>query len=319
MAKKLRSKQLKTAINRKIRHLGIAVLIVLGTVVCLTVFYFFRFFNRPLAEAENPGSPKLLWPKTPANIIVALTSSSNLDSAFVLHLNSQSKKALLGVLSNELVQSLPVEPVPLREEASRVLALPIHSFILLNQREAGLFSTQIDMQTEADWGKWGRTELLALPQLLFNLRKYGTTNLSLKEITQFSWYLSGLRTKNFEKTDLAASVKGEADWESYFADPRLRQEGEQILVLNGTTCSGLAGRTAQWVQNLGGLILDVGNAPKSNYQSSVILANHPHSFTTRFLSNNLGISNVREKDTALKWGRRADIVIILGLDKVGVF
>lgn len=108
------------------------------------------------------------------------------------------------------------------------------------------------------------------------------------------------------------------DIQSYVQDniaaTPLSREKANILVLNGTTTSGLAGRQAEQLKLSGFRVGDVGNAPQGSYADVEVYAiSSDKPETTKALKN---ILKVEPKTTTppLEVGAGVDFVIIYGSD-----
>jgi LCP family protein required for cell wall assembly len=99
------------------------------------------------------------------------------------------------------------------------------------------------------------------------------------------------------------------------ADPaaRLEAEAASILVLNGTTTEGLAGRTAEYLQQQGLETVLAGNADRSDYPESLIIVYTSKNYTAEYLAHLLNLPQ-----TAVVYGAdpaaEYDIAVILGAD-----
>lgn len=323
-------------IKKKLRIFSLALLVVLATLATLLGLYLFQFFRHPLAQAEGGANLSFTWDATvPANfawLVVSRDSPHLIKEAAVLHLAPQSGKAILLRVDPQTEIELPLgfgrekiaasfalgelsEPscsVELAVKAlAKTLALPLEGYFLID--EDGLFEVSEILGPTADWAGWELGVISKIPNLFLSLRKNLRTNLSLGEILKVSQFLFALREdQRLEVSDLEFTP-------DFCADEKIRLEGKGVLILNGTSEGGLALRAAKWVENLGGNILDIGNAPERNFSQSVILARDPTSYTALALARALGISDLRSKGETLRWEKRADIVLILGLDKVEVF
>jgi hypothetical protein len=100
-------------------------------------------------------------------------------------------------------------------------------------------------------------------------------------------------------------------------DGFLREEDASIAVYNGTSVTGLAGRTADDLKSYGYSITTVGDAPTSNYTKTVIvdLRKGEKKYTKHYLENRLDTTAIESLPDGINAGT-ADFVIILGTNEV---
>jgi len=94
---------------------------------------------------------------------------------------------------------------------------------------------------------------------------------------------------------------------------RLAAEAATIKVMNGTTTTGLAGHTSEFLQQQGLQVAHTGNADRSDYTDSLIIVYTGKNYTAEYLANLLGLP-----PTAVVHGADPnaayDISIIIGAD-----
>lgn len=304
--------------GKKLRILGLAFLVVFSTLVTLAFLYLFKFIKQPFAQAGGGAPPLFSWSgRSPVNfawLVVSSGSSGKLEEVAVLHLNPDKGRAVLIRLPPNTIPEGDSDVVSWLGALSRKLALPIRGYFLVDSSSLSEFDEVLDEGT--NWAGWGFRMFPRLPSLFPILRKRLTTNLSLVEVFRAVRVLLSLREDQ----------KIEVNWEEikdatreFCSDERMKDEGAKILVLNGTYEVGLAARASRWIENLGGTVLDVGNAPRQDYERSVILALDFASYTVRSLASDFNISDLRDLGESIDWAKRADIVLILGLDKGDFF
>jgi len=323
-------------IKKKLRIFSLALLVVLATAVTLAAFYLFQFLAHPLAQAEGGANLSFTWDgKVPVNfawLVISCDSPHLIKEAAVLHLDPYAKRAVLFKVNPQTEIEMPLgfgkekiaasfalgelsKPPCAVELATKslgkTLALPLCGYFLTD--EAGHMEASEILGPAADWAGWGLRVFPKIPALFFSSRENLRTNLSLGEVLRVARFLFSLRE------DQRFEVLGSEPVGEFCADEQVKLEGMGILILNGTSESGLASRAAKRIENLGGKVLDVGNTSEPNFSHSVILARDPTSYTASALARALEISDLRSKGGTLRWEKRADIVLILGLDKVDVF
>lgn len=97
-------------------------------------------------------------------------------------------------------------------------------------------------------------------------------------------------------------------------DGFIRNENSSVIVLNGTTTTGLATRKAEELKSFGYNVDRVGDAPTKNYSRTILvnLRGSSKKYTQRYLEQRLKVTAVSNlPDGAIEAGA-ADFVIILG-------
>ena len=102
-----------------------------------------------------------------------------------------------------------------------------------------------------------------------------------------------------------------------------------VEVLNGTTVTGLAGRTAELFRGFGYDVISIGNARRSDYDRTIIIARAGHEEAARIFGDIIRCENIifdspeiGELDLSfniLGFENRADFTIVLGRDFDGRF
>jgi anionic cell wall polymer biosynthesis LytR-Cps2A-Psr (LCP) family protein len=104
--------------------------------------------------------------------------------------------------------------------------------------------------------------------------------------------------------------------EDYLIDSALTVE-----VLNGTDINGLAGKTAEMLRNFGYDVISIGNADRSNYESTVIIQRSGDDAMVKSFADIIRCSNIRreimpndpENETAVQSVEyKADITLLIG-------
>jgi LCP family protein required for cell wall assembly len=102
------------------------------------------------------------------------------------------------------------------------------------------------------------------------------------------------------------------------SDPRLANEGARLLVLNGTTTAGLAGRTQAQLQAAGFNVVDIAQAPDSGQYPRTVIVDYSGGqkpFTVQQLRQTLNVGN-GQVQTGQEAARppNVDLVVIMGDD-----
>jgi len=313
MAKKRRRSKRRLKLKKRVRTVGLAVLVVISTLVTLTVLYVFRSLGRPFVRAEGGGYPPFSWSgATPVSLAWLVGPADSPEQVAVLHLDPHAQRAVLirvapeeltGVGISERVRSL-----------AAVTNLPIKGYLFLETE--GLSELREILGADASWPRWRLNVISKLPDCLSVFRRDLLTNLSMGEVFQVARFLAVLREDRrvvVNLSDTSSSIGG------LCFDEVLQDEGLRILILNGTREGGLAAHAARWVRSMGGFVLAVGNAPQQGHEGSMILATDISSYTVKRLAASFAITDLRTIGKDVEWAKRADVVIILGLDKVGFF
>lgn len=102
---------------------------------------------------------------------------------------------------------------------------------------------------------------------------------------------------------------------SIMIDGYIKREGAKVRLLNGTTNKGMAEKVARLLKSYGYQLVEVGNAPSSDYASTEIY-NHSggsNRYTLHYLQKRFGANPQQRDFDALN---PADITIIIGSDYI---
>jgi hypothetical protein len=101
-------------------------------------------------------------------------------------------------------------------------------------------------------------------------------------------------------------------------DGFLADENANIVILNGTSTTGLAARTSDELKSFGYNVSQIGDAPTKTYSKTIIvdLRSGQKKYTKSYLEKRFGVSTVNSlPDSNINPGT-ADFVIILGTNEV---
>lgn len=100
-------------------------------------------------------------------------------------------------------------------------------------------------------------------------------------------------------------------------DAFLKKEDAKIMILNGTSQTGLATKKSTELKSYGYNILSVGDAPTDTYAKTVLvdLRNGANKYTLNYLEKRLNVKAVRSLPDASINAGAADFVLILGADQ----
>ena len=99
-------------------------------------------------------------------------------------------------------------------------------------------------------------------------------------------------------------------------DGFIQQEGATITVLNGSGITNLASRRAAELEEFGYNVVEVANAPTTNYLSTVLIANSQLPYTQKYLENRLDLGAIYGSPPGGGLEQyTSDFVIIIGIDE----
>ena len=103
---------------------------------------------------------------------------------------------------------------------------------------------------------------------------------------------------------------------SKLKDGYIAQENTKVGVLNGTVTPGLATQKADQLKTYGYNIVNVDNAPTTDYDTTTIynLAGQTNKYTLNYLKNRYHVTTIKTELPAGIVQKGADVVIVLGLD-----
>lgn len=158
-------------------------------------------------------------------------------------------------------------------------------------------------------------------------KRSGQTSLTIWDLLRLGWKVKKVKPSrisivNLEETsassqvvlpDGSGAIRVDTDRvdrivSRFFPDEHLKHEGLAVAVLNGTEHEGLARRAARVLENIGGRVVSVGEAAKTEECEVRSLAKHKDSDTVRRLKETFNCF----------WGgealeeQRASVVLILG-------
>jgi len=149
------------------------------------------------------------------------------------------------------------------------------------------------------------------------------TNLSLPEVFLLANFMK--TAKKGEVSHIAIDsgddgLKFDFLWQQTLNERVIGEEGARVLVLNGTKEQGLATQMGRILKNSGLYILDAQNSEQIYQDSIVAYSSNAHPETLKTISQNLNIRSVLWQDDLQVYtphAYRADIIVIIGVDKIG--
>lgn len=306
-------KKLKLAkkLRRRLKIIGLALLTLVLTTAALSAISLYQLLKAPLASA-NPGASPRVTTAWRGQQPINLWLTSGEEEPTLLHFNPLTGK--------DVALTLPAGTNPEIDLGLKIAAT-------LNLTPTGL--TRLTTLTGvADLTQTNQiislTTVVNLKEILRTLRENATTDLTLPEILLIVKYL----TENpLTETDLYRLTERyrveplifDAFWQDYAFNPVITEEGQKILVLNGTRIAGRASQIARILTNHGASILATANTTQT-YEESLIIADQPDSATARLVAEITNIETILEKnvDNEVLEERilRSPITVILGWDQV---
>jgi len=341
-----------SSLKRKIRLFFLAVIAVGLSTAILTSLSLYKFLRAPFTQAAGGSLYQQNWDgKRPLNLLLVELAdldqqTSAVEYLAILHLDPSSKKYGLVEVPVETIGEMPFslrrEPLAssfatgnllqppqgvhfVAKAVEKAVAVPVEAYVLTDRNGWEELVTNFgapeaeNLGAIVSWNKIWRGK-----DLISRVHRVARTNLGLTEIWQLILFLHTAKpfeggTWRWQGGTLEDCLKQDERWRKTFAESRVLTEGRRVLVLNGTEKAGLAAFWARMVNNLGGEVLDVGNASRP-YADSLIVALDPQSYTVELLARSLGIGQVEtyleSRHGAEPGVAQADITVIFGLDKL---
>jgi LCP family protein required for cell wall assembly len=100
-------------------------------------------------------------------------------------------------------------------------------------------------------------------------------------------------------------------------DAFLKSEDAKVIILNGTTITGLATATSEELKSYGYNVVSVDNAPTSTYIKNQLIELNPgeNKYTKSYIERRLGLQATTQAPVGIPDKTQADFVIILGTDE----
>lgn len=318
--------QLSQQAKRKLRLLGLAVLVLVSTAAVFAFLSFYHYLKQPLAAAASG----LVFDRRGDGgsrfdlLLIILSETGQVKELSVLTAGSGGGPLTLLKLPSvrrEAVSSGPFALPDLQRSVSRRLGVSFDGYLLATAA-----------------GEQRLSQFLGGPLNLANLRKLAAplnwlkaapllveskgdlkTNLSLFDLAKLAKSVWSTRFDKAEEVEL--EEVSEQFLTETFSEGEIVEEGSRIIILNGTETSGLAAQAARLTAHLGGHVLDVANAPRVNYPESFLITNGRSPYTEKRLAEIFKITRLKEMagmsgDPLFHFFQRADLVVLLGLDSV---
>ncbi|MBU4381280.1 LytR C-terminal domain-containing protein [Candidatus Parcubacteria bacterium] len=149
------------------------------------------------------------------------------------------------------------------------------------------------------------------------------TNLSLPEVFLLANFMK--TAKKSEVSTVAIDAGGDGAkfdflWQQTLNERILGEEGAKVLVLNATQEPGLATQMGRILKNSGLYVLDAQNSEQIFDQSVVAYNGNSYPQTLKTISQNLNLKTILWQDDLSVYtsnAYRADIIVVVGVDKIG--
>ena len=341
--KKLR---LSYQIKRKLELFVLALVVVLSTVAVLGILYLWQFFRTPFAEASGSFNHNPTFEKEKRyNLCLILLEDQNdplshIKAIAIISLDpvksglsvisipvDASVEAAAGFGENKIFSLYALGGIPepkmnvamVTRSISSHLAIPIDAYVLTDEPGIEAFSLEMGnyFTLEEIESIFSFKYFPKIFTLLKLSRKNLRTNLNLVEVVRVLKFMFGVRSDriyslNLRREDLEDYEILDVALKPFVIDSKIAEERLKVQVLNGTLKSGLASRASRVANNLGSVVIDVGNAQNSSYKETILISNETHSFTVKRIKEIFKVNRVRGSVGEIE--KRADITIILGLD-----
>ncbi|MBI4091469.1 LCP family protein [candidate division WWE3 bacterium] len=207
----------------------------------------------------------------------------------------------------------------------RIFARKVDRYILTDTEGLERFIKLVQVERIQDAPKlvWF-SNLKNLYPALLTFKENARSNLSLTDLFFLGKFARGLTKDSFEqyeisRNDLAEFYNLDKRLKEILANEQIVAEHKRVMVLNGTGISKLGSFIARFVENSGGSVVTIDNAPRI-YDKSFVVASETSSITLETLRRQLGIYDLLEpedvSDLSLITAFEADIAIVIGIDYI---
>ena len=333
---------ISTRLTRKVKSSIIkSSYIVVGVVFLISFVSFFlllRYYKNPLADAGLGSlSTKTFDQRTDYNLLSLMLEDKDIKNSKILEINllmfrpSQKKVYVLEIEPTDKIfaKGVGYDSVSnlyalsnMKEDNLDLLVLvleayisqPVDGYIITDTKNLANLKVKFSKEFEFSNVKSYPNKFAVIGNV--NLIKTSvTSNLSALEVYYMLDYTAGLGDTSVITNKFESDANIDKD---IFKSEVLSTEKQLIVILNATSAPGLASDYARVLKTQGGEILSIGNSEQKN--DSSIIYYHKFTDSVELISQNLHISDVRgvtpqniEDEPIMD---RADIIIILGKDKV---
>lgn len=340
-------------VAKKIKILGLSLLVVLATGLVFVAVYFYQFLHFNLAQASRGLATEIKNLETDHDfnfVFFKIKDFKNPTSLLseVYLANFQVKSARLNLLSfspEETISNLAgtgkvkvaalyglarlgeaASFEALSKTLSLNLGLPIDGAFYVDELGWPKVESSLAFFRNPAGGSWGFKSRFEILKNLLLLGSAYKTNLNLQSLLAFSQYLVLNPPESFKIFRVADFMdqpeKADRLLRENFGDQEVAGERLKIIILNGTGRTGLAASAARTASNLGLTVLTTGNPDQGEiFQDSVLFTRTKSYYTVNRLSQIFNLKDLRlsqEVATDPRFSRliRADLILILGRDQL---
>jgi len=231
-------------------------------------------------------------------VIVLKNSKFDGDHRFTVAVSAKDNIKVISFSPQEKSISILTVDGKVNENIGKFLAVPIDDHIVSNEisiSRANITSNLLKSIIDLDKLKSKLTSIDILRLSYFTKSVPLTSIYEKKIIKDLDEYTRGVLVS------------------SLFTDQQISTEKKRIQIINGTDITGVGNRLATVINNIGGDVVIVSTSERKEKVSKIIYSGNK-SYTVDKLSSILNFVNEKSKDTSL-----ADVIIILGMDKISEF
>lgn len=329
-------------VKKRLRRLGLALLVFFGVLLTLGAIYAWYYLTRPFAQAAGAFEADLSWDgTTPLNLlwlevgeienetaplvnlsVVSLNPSLKrftvigLPLEYKVYLPSQGKQMLRAIYGVGNLMDSKQGIKLTAKNVSYLLGIPIDGYFLAGREGLQQFG-RLYGNAENIKQYLSIKNITLLPQVVALGHRYLRTNLSLGELARVIYFLWGVRAEKVETlvlqaSDLSDQAALDQRLHPFIEDGTIVKERLKIQILNGTLQPGLAAFAARLVRNMGGEVIRTGNDERQDLTKGFLVLDESGSYTARRLAHIFGVVDSRPPKTSIE--KRADITIVLGLE-----
>lgn len=346
-AKRKSPLQLGLSYKRRLRNLGLALLVVVATAFSIVSILIFQKLSHSLASASSGIELRdSLSFDNRFNIALGLVDdfsneSSLIKSLYILTVETASRSVSiiklpinlevdnLGNFGQNKIYSL-YGLANLNENKDlnfiskvlqQVFAIPIDGFILVDSKGYTDLSLKLGKDLglskikEGDYIFYAK-HVVDIPLITSRLK----TNIGPLLLLDLFNKVIFTRFNSFNLMDSDNNFLVDSIYDN-FMDSKIEEEGSNIILLNGTRVPLFASSKGKQVLHIGGKILETGNAPGDVFPKSMIIAKDLSSYTVTRLSGIFNITDVRgfdslESNPKFSPYTRSDLIVVFGLDSL---
>lgn len=343
--------QINKQFKRKLRNLGLAFSVLVATAVVFAATAVYRYLENPLVSASG-AYPALSWDgqakfnlmllkiedeKNPMSPLLELSVLSldpqsrsltvlSVPTDSVVDFPSYGREKLASVYALAALSGEKQSLAFVQKSLANFLGIPFDGYILIDQAGSRELETALGSRLTFDNLKRLLSPLFwsKIPAISVAARNYLRTNLSVRDLAAVAKYSLGVRFDKIQSIALNPETLKDTNYletvlDKYFVDGRVYEEGIKIVILNGTTTPGLAGRVGRLIGHIGGNIIDLGNTANS-YEQSLLIGKNSGSYTAGRLATIFNVRQFRDPssfsddDPLQIYLQRGDLILVAGFD-----